>query len=841
LSTTGHYGEAERRYRSALEEAQKNFDSDASTRRYRNDTVPTYLAIWSWAFTEAALADNLRKQGLPAEAEFYARSALLKTLQTFSRGSPRTADMTVNLASIVFEAGRFSDAAKLASAAVDVLEESGAVPESVALAQARAILGQSLVAQARWEEAKSVFEVRDRALSADPAQYEKVGGDNLSWGYALLKAGETRRALAMLQRIYDERRRRGLAQDEYYTAQSRGFLAMALAAVDERDKALAEFRAAVPVLIEHARASAAADQGVVARQLYMNWVLEAYIDLLLGQSPTPEEAINEAFRIADAARDSAVQRALAASAARATLGDPALADLARREQDALQRSTALGDLLNRLLSSPPNQQLPNVTAALRKDVEQLRAQRLEIKRDLERRYPAYAELIDPRPVTLAQAQSALRHDEALISIYVGAQKTYVWAIARDRPVSFHVANVGEGDVGRIVGQLRRAVDVSNPVLDDFPRFEVSLARELYAKVLEPVESGWRNTTTLFVVPHKALGQLPFATLVSSPPAVLVAGVVPFEEYRGVPWLVRRVAIVQLPSTGTLAALRRHVPVTADRREFAGFGDPIFGPSPADSSVRANEARGSVRLRNLAIARTTWNQPGALADPMVAVRSSAVANSSGLAQLARLPDTGDEILEIARTLGADPGRDVYLGAAASEKNVKSGVLANRRIIAFATHGLVPGDLNGLTQPALALSAPEVTGNAAEDGLLTMDEVLSLKLNADWVVLSACNTAAGAGAGTEAVSGLGRAFFYAGARSLLVSNWPVETNSARLLTTRLFAQQKAMPGRSRADALRLTMLEMIESGGRTDAATGRTMYSYAHPMFWAPFSLIGDGGP
>jgi CHAT domain-containing protein len=191
------------------------------------------------------------------------------------------------------------------------------------------------------------------------------------------------------------------------------------------------------------------------------------------------------------------------------------------------------------------------------------------------------------------------------------------------------------------------------------------------------------------------------------------------------------------------------------------------------------------------------------------------------------------------LKADAANDVFLGRVASEKNVKSGQLDNRRIVMFATHGLVPGDLNGLTQPALALSAPEVTGNPNEDGLLTMEEVLGLKLNADWVVLSACNTAAGDGAGSEAVSGLGKAFFFAGARTLLVSNWPVETVSAKLLTTKLFEHQAANPTVTRAEALRATMLDLMDRGVPTDTLDTKG-YTYAHPMFWAPFSLVGDGG-
>jgi CHAT domain-containing protein len=166
-------------------------------------------------------------------------------------------------------------------------------------------------------------------------------------------------------------------------------------------------------------------------------------------------------------------------------------------------------------------------------------------------------------------------------------------------------------------------------------------------------------------------------------------------------------------------------------------------------------------------------------------------------------------------------------------VRGAELARRRFVMFATHGLVPGELDGLTQPALALAAPSAA-DANDDGLLTMEEVLRLRLDADWVVLSACNTAAGNGEGAEAISGLGRAFFYAGARALLVTSWPVETTSARLLTTDVFARQTRDPRLDRATALRQSMLALI--GGTAEGGA----FGYAHPIFWAPFLLVGDGG-
>jgi CHAT domain-containing protein len=180
----------------------------------------------------------------------------------------------------------------------------------------------------------------------------------------------------------------------------------------------------------------------------------------------------------------------------------------------------------------------------------------------------------------------------------------------------------------------------------------------------------------------------------------------------------------------------------------------------------------------------------------------------------------------------------LGVTANEHTVKTTDLSKYKIIVFATHGLVPGELNGLTQPALALSAPDVAG-VDGDGLLTMEEVLALRLDADWVVLSACNTATGSGAGAEAASGLGRAFFYAGTRAILVTNWPVHSASARTLVTDLFRRQAADAKLSRGEALRQAMTALIDGPGYQDEQ-GNTLFSYAHPLFWAPYTIIGDGG-
>ena len=123
------------------------------------------------------------------------------------------------------------------------------------------------------------------------------------------------------------------------------------------------------------------------------------------------------------------------------------------------------------------------------------------------------------------------------------------------------------------------------------------------------------------------------------------------------------------------------------------------------------------------------------------------------------------------------------------------------------------------------------------MLTLSDILALKLDADWIVLSACNTASGDGAGAEAISGLGRGFFYAGSRALLVTHWPVETGSARDLVTGLFTRYTADVKMSRAEALRQASLATMAGTGRDG---GGREFSYAHPLFWAPYALVGDGG-
>jgi CHAT domain-containing protein len=767
------------------------------------------------------LVPILIEQGKYAEAEESGRNALKRLLGFFGKYSPEGGSSLTWLATAVFEQGRFEEASALARAAVEIYEIIGAAPASETVVLARRMMAASLVEEGKYAAADAVFkQVREAQLS-DPEMVERLGTGSVAWVYAQVRLGRTAEAVEQARKLHEALSKQ-YGETFYQVSESRGFLALALAADRKYDEAMREFRAALPALVAAANEQTSEEGLGLGKTNRLKRILEAYIALLgryaaEGRSVEGIDPVAEAFWIADLARGSSVQRALVASSARAAIRDPELAKLAREEQDSAHRVSTLTRILVELLGRPPEQSLPAVIAAIRKDIEDLGKRRLVLKKEIESRFPDYANLINPKPIALDAVRGTLAPGETLIVLYGIEEQTFVWAVPPDGPARFHASALGRVDLDRLVATLRKALDIADTSIDDIPRFDVGIAHKLYTELLAPLEQTWGKAASLLVVPHGSLGQLPFSLFVTAAGKVADGGV-PFEGNRSVAWLLRRLSLTQLPSVNTLASLRSSKRVKLPSKPFIGFGDPVFGPRQLASAS-------SVAKRSLGLRSAPFTQAARL--------------SSQLAQLAPLPDTSDELQGIARAVGASAAEDLFLGLRASELNVKTLDLSERRIVAFATHGLVAGDLDGLTQPALALSNPQMTGEKDADGLLAMDEILGLKLNADWVVLSACNTAAAAGAGGEAISGLGRAFFYAGARALLVSNWPVETISAKLLVTDVFRRQAADPRLSRAEALRQAMLNLMDNETSKDK-DGKPHYSYAHPMFWAPFTLVGDGG-
>jgi CHAT domain-containing protein len=307
------------------------------------------------------------------------------------------------------------------------------------------------------------------------------------------------------------------------------------------------------------------------------------------------------------------------------------------------------------------------------------------------------------------------------------------------------------------------------------------------------------------------------------------------EGKTLAWLIRDHAITVLPAVSSLKALRELTKESHAVEQYIGFGNPLLDGEPAkyaDDAERAKLARQKTcepTLRNR-VASLLHFRGGTHA---VTRSSGGIADVADIRSWAPLPETADELCDVARDLGVEPKTHLYLGAMATETKVKQlsadGSLAKYKIVHFATHGAVAGDLSRTSEPGLVLTPPD-NASEADDGYLSASEIAGLKLDADWVILSACNTAAGGTKDAEALSGLARAFFYAGSRSLLVSHWEVASDSTVKLIAKAIAELKTDPKIGRAEALRRAMLSMITSGKDYEA----------HPAFWAPFVLVGEGG-
>lgn len=825
-SARGRHDEAERHFTAAIAnvrdaiEKSKNWPDRpaAGVMEYGNDLNLIRLG-------ETKLA-----QGRIVEAEVDIRQALLGLLRRNGKYFGPTAQAAASLSVVMVEQGRYADAEKLARTVIEIFRDIGMADTSLQITQAKRALGNVLVLERRWSEAAALFEEATEASQTMDAG--RVANSRHANGriLALTRANNAEKARTvaeMMTRASAER----VGERHVDTAMARGLHGVALAAGGRDAEAVAAFRAALPLLLSGSRQADTEEITSASRDFYIQTIVESYIVLLAKIQGTAAaaglDAGTESFRLADAARGRSVQRALSASAARASVRDPALASLIRQEQDEQKQIAAQFGLLSNLLALPPGQRDDKVILGLRTQVDKLRDARAKTRQEIERRFPDYASLIDPRAPTADEIRASLRTGEALLSFYMAPENLFIWVVPKDGAVTFAAQAVSAATLEQKIARLRRALEPQAETLGDIPAFDLKLAHELYQILLQPVEAGWKPAESLMVVSNGALGLLPLALLPTAPATVNDKAAPLFSGYKAVPWLVRSHAVTQLPSTAALRTLRNLPPGSPRRAPLIGFGDPYF------SSDQAAEAAVETPLRL------------ASADP-VAVRGAKLqrrnapqtggVDSAELAMLPRLPDTADELRSVATAMRADLAASLFLGKAANEATVKQVKLDGYRVVAFATHGLVPGELNGLTQPALALTAPQVAG-VEGDGLLTMDEILGLKLDADWVVLSACNTGTGAGAGAEAASGLGRAFFYAGTRALLLTNWSVHSASARDLVTDIFRRQAAEPQLGRAAALRQAMIALLDGPGYQEG--GQSLFAYSHPIFWAPYSLMGDG--
>jgi len=551
---------------------------------------------------------------------------------------------------------------------------------------------------------------------------------------------------------------------------------------------------------------------------------------LAQKAETPQALRDEAFEAAQWAIASDAADALSKVSARFAQGDDALGRLAETHEALISDRDRLERELERLYAVDDAAGLARRTAA-RTEYEAVLARLKAVDADIEARFPAYSELTSPRALSVAETQGLLKPDEGLLLVLVNAEATYVWAVSRDRVEWARAEGLGEAEMTATVEALRASLTTAaarrtradpgrNPVLyagRPGPVFDRDRAHQLYARLIQPVEAVFADKSTLITVVTGPLTTLPLAVLRTS------------AEAGDSGWLIDRYALATLPSVSSLKALRCYLVVDpADRSPacpdlaqpvrkpatlaaspstlaLAAFGAPILSGAPQDGSRSAPDASGLFPA-------------GRLAD---------------VERLRALPSLPGSLAELESLQARYPTALVRVGAAATERAVRqedAEALSRARFIVFSTHGLMAGPT--VPEPGLVMTPPD-QATEADDGYLGASEVAQLRLDADFVVLSACNTAASDGRPDgEGLSGLARAFFYAGARSVLVSHWEVSDAATTALISAAFAELDAPDaGLDIGDRARA-----LQSGMRAV----RAHREWSHPAFWAPFTLVGEPG-
>ena len=801
----GKYEDAEKIYRRALKVREKVLGADHPDVATSLNTLAKVLQELGKDQQVTASEARARARaggafGGVTEIESMYRRALSIQDRALGREHPSTALTLNNLGGMLALRGDFAQAEQMQRAALATMEkvfgeqhpDTAAVLTSLSLALDR----QGKVAEAEVSYQRAI----DISRKTGNPRNLLINASNL--GFSLAKRGRYREALP----YYKE----AVQTVDFLYSQTRGYSEETRATFLQQFSAI--YRETINILIKLNRSSPGAGYDREALAI---------------ASRNQSRVFTEMMRQADVARFS---------------GDPAFLKL-REQRDFLQERVAQ---LRQARATVPVT-LANAAQRVAEFDAQIAAQsrQLALSEDqLWKEYPRFMELANPRPVTVEDLQQRLlRPDEALLSYVLLPGEAVIFAVTRE---SFRmaVAPVKRLDIAERVHRIRRAIDkvaIGESVLflrDIDPDTLHSLYRDLFAPVAATVEGRQK----VLVVADGPLQTIPFE--------FFVTGHTPAErdafqrakveadgsaerpylaEYLDLAYLSKRHRFAYLPSLSALASQRLYPKKGAlSKIDLVAFADPVFNPDAAQAMPRATQQ--ALAQLNVGFGKTAAGTPA----------------------IPRLKETAEEAKEIALVLGGTT--HLFVGSEAQERSAKADAsLRSARFVLFATHGFLggeylasdlpaddgevrrtPGAARGSqAQPALALTL--VGDLKGEDGLLTMKEVIEdLELNAELVALSACNTAGESAQANngEGFAGLTRAFMYAGAQSLLVSHWSVDSLSTQTLMTSTFRNIKA--GMPTLAAVNVAQREILAGRYRQ----GEYHFSRAHPFFWAAFVYVGD---
>jgi CHAT domain-containing protein/tetratricopeptide (TPR) repeat protein len=815
LYEEGRYGEAETLYEQALNLQEQ-------------DLRPGHPDIYRTMYNMAAL---YKAEGEYKHAAVMYRAVLAMQKTAFTEPNPDEAFTLTNIAKLDVRDGNYVEAERLQKEALTI-RKAALGTDHPDYAQTLSNLAELYSARKEWAKAyrfqRKALAIRIKAFgSQHPTVAESLsdlGDIEFSLGdYAKAKS-DYEGALAIDRKTLGNehpaviRDLAGLASTQDYLGEKHA----ALVLFDEaRHTQLSIMRRNIGLDDKALDSLARANRGFLFQYLEALTRSEKQ-----SKKPTPQAAMT-AFVVVEQLRAGVAQQALARAALRSAVADPATAELTRKVQDLHNRREATVEQLTAAYEESPNAEvldriryLQNATNQIDKDLDGLST-------ELRTAFPKYSEFAAPDPINVEETANELSSGEALVSYFVSGSQLLAWLIRRDKPVLYSFRPIERTAVKASISRLRRSLQ---------PRtlFDVVDARSLYKLLLEPFERDLANVNHLIVVPDDLLLPVPFAALITSDTSEygkmatmarsnktissdLFSHILNY-DYPKLPWLLNaHYSLSILPSATSLRLLRQNGQVvgadqrkTSTKEKFIGIGDPILeGAACGERGGSMPRTRGDDEVQALTLDQIR----------MLPRLCGAEAELNAEADALKVPR------KKALLLRDQARKPVVMG-------LKDSRLREVSVLSFATHALVGGRVEGVTEPALVLTPPAVE-TAEDNGLLAIDDIVRLELkNNRWLILSACNTDSPDGSG-EGLSGLTRAFFYAGASSIIVSQWSVDDRAAQRFMTLLFDYYGANSNPPHALALQAAARSLLL---KNDIDTA---YLH-HPYAWAPFMLVGKGG-
>ncbi|HEY9282537.1 MAG TPA: CHAT domain-containing protein, partial [Pyrinomonadaceae bacterium] len=530
----------------------------------------------------------------------------------------------------------------------------------------------------------------------------------------------------------------------------------------------------------------------------------------------------EAFRVVEQGRARSLLDMLSEGGAEITEGVPA--DLVKRKQANLERQHEIAQELSgvSLTGEAPKDSVEKLEAEL----EKLSVEYDSVENQIRAANPRYSTLTAAQPLTLAEVQQRVLDDQTALAEYaLGRDSSYLWVVTKSDGALYRLP--GREQIERQIAEFRDQI-----VPQNLRRSVVELAGEtrglggdrglgvgttatsggnagpfvksshaLYQTVLAPAAQLVAGKRVL-VVADGALNYVPFEALVTAPDGT---------DYSALPYLVKTNEVVYAPSASVVAAVRAQAGAAQAGAGMLVVADPVFDLTDARAkSVPAAQPQTDAARSNYSVSAAVADITGVKETPTAGFR---------LSRLTGTRTEAEEIGKIARASGLAP--DVWLDFDASEANVRARDISKYRVVHVATHGLLNTERPQFTGIVLSL-----VGNREADGFLRTDEIFNLRLGAQLVVLSACETGLGREKRGEGVIGLTRAFMYAGAPTVGVSLWSVADRSTAELMSDFYKRLLTKQSATSTAALRAAQQQMI-AGKR-----------YSAPFYWAPFVLVGD---